>query len=582
MMKRWEKRILLLAASAVLTAGCAKTPEDAIVRKKGTQSLENYQEADPKGTQAESTQDVGNDAGENGADDAVGSGSDGSAVDAAGDIGVSLGAADGNAGGTGDADNTSGEDFGGTGGTGTAGDQESQGTNVLAQRLQAPERYTSSVTSEDGVFSLTCDAAVQVPDVEKVSVYRVRQREFTQEWIDTVTNAFFGDAPVYNGTYFNMTKEEALEMLNQLKAWQAEGNLDPYGYIADARAAGAENAEEYYDLQADIDGWEQQYETAAETKERTAVTPGLGNSYYYEDGEKVYQENYFVGAVDLDGQIYKYLLKPDLSSPMWIEILRDKEQPDIYSGSVRWYTRGEDTGNEPDFFPSRETQLELAGITPEEAVKITDPYMEKLGMLGDFSAKAVELSGCTTASPRQDEPQYLDAGWQVTYTRNIDGFPITAEENLGGGLESHDDTTTVPWCYERVTITVNDEGLQCVEIMNLYDVEEQQVENVQMLPFPEIAGIFEQMLKIENSDMTYTKSVNYEIDQVKLGYMRIYDPGADNRSGLLVPVWDFFGRMTDESEYEGETNVSVNARPLNSFLTVNAADGTVVNRSLGY
>ena len=145
-----------------------------------------------------------------------------------------------------------------------------------------------------------------------------------------------------------------------------------------------------------------------------------------------------------------------------------------------------------------------------------------------------------------------------------------------------DDTTTIPWCYERVEFTVNKEGLQNVQILNLYDVGEQQVENVEMLSFPEVAGIFEQMLRIKSADMEYSTLSKYEVDRVQLGYMRIYDPGTDSRSGLLVPVWDFFGRHTDEYDYEGETGSSTVERPQNSFLTVNAADGTVIDRNLGY
>lgn len=85
MKKRWKKWILLLAASAVLTAGCAKTQGDAGVQEKGTQSQENDQGAERKETQAESAQEGGG---------------DGSSADDGGDIGVigSVAAAEGSGG----------------------------------------------------------------------------------------------------------------------------------------------------------------------------------------------------------------------------------------------------------------------------------------------------------------------------------------------------------------------------------------------------------------------------------------------------------------------------------------------------
>lgn len=144
------------------------------------------------------------------------------------------------------------------------------------------------------------------------------------------------------------------------------------------------------------------------------------------------------------------------------------------------------------------------------------------------------------------------------------------------------DSTMETWSYERIQFTVNKEGLQHAEIDNLYDVGEKQVENVELLPFPEVAEIFESMLRLQNSDMTYSKEKRFDIDRVTLGYMRVYDPGADAISGLLVPVWDFFGKSTDYAVYGDEEYVNAVARQTISFLTINAADGTVIDRGLGY
>lgn len=147
--------------------------------------------------------------------------------------------------------------------------------NVLAQKLQVPDRYVAS--AGEGIFSLDCDAEILVPDVEKVSVWKVSQKEFSQEWIDQVTEAFFGDRPVYNGgTYFVITKDQALEQLNQLKTWQAEGNLDPYGSIAKAREDGDTLRAEDLSLQSQIDRWEEIYANASEETDRTEVKPMTG------------------------------------------------------------------------------------------------------------------------------------------------------------------------------------------------------------------------------------------------------------------------------------------------------------------
>lgn len=50
----------------------------------------------------------------------------------------------------------------------------------------------------------------------------------------------------------------------------------------------------------------------------------------------------------------------------------------------------------------------------------------------------------------------------------------------------------------------------------------------------------------------------------------------------MIPVWDFFGSMTSESEYNGETESNTSKDPNESFLTINAVDGSIINRNLGY
>ncbi len=561
-MQSRKMRFLGLSAAAfalLLSAGCAKTPDRAVVRQKGDKSIAQYREADT----------------------AEADGQDTSGTEAA-DVQESL---------TGESTEEGQNRASGETDLDGGGDQENTiEANALAQRLQVPERYTASDSEE--IYELNCDAQVIVPDVEKVSVWKVSQREFSQEWIDRVTETFFGDRPVYNGnTYYVPTKDEVLEELNQLKAWQAEGS-HPYGpYVSEEDLSGLSEEElaAHPTLQDYIDERERDYTDAPDEPDRSEVTPALGASWWIDEetGEKQYDQledwKSFRGVVELDdGTSYSYRLSSGQDMPMEIEILRRKEGSET---APWWYTQ-DMNGEDSDQLPSQEELSRMAGISPEEAQAMTDAYMEKLGLSEEFSAKAVNLSVCWYAVEEMadDGPasQLESAGWQVDYTRDVGGFPVTDEENVGGALQSMDDTTTETWCYERVEFTVNEEGLQKVTILDLYDVGEQQVENVEMLPFPEIAGIFEQMLRIKNVDMNYTTHMEYKINRVQLGYMRIYDPGTDSRSGLLVPVWDFFGQEKGEYDYEGEIGSNTVERPQNSFLTVNAADGTVIDRSLGY
>lgn len=143
------------------------------------------------------------------------------------------------------------------------------------------------------------------------------------------------------------------------------------------------------------------------------------------------------------------------------------------------------------------------------------------------------------------------------------------------------ESTVVPWGYEVLNIIVGRDGIQKVEFFNLYEIGEVQKENVVLMDFNEIIKVYEQMMEVSNADISeLEKQRTYHIKKIKLGYSRIYDPKSDNGSGVLVPVWDFFGGF--DTETDDYSNKNSGEYSNQSFLTINAIDGTVIDRELGY
>ena len=73
--------------------------------------------------------------------------------------------------------------------------------------------------------------------------------------------------------------------------------------------------------------------------------------------------------------------------------------------------------------------------------------------------------------------------------------------------------------------------------------------------------------------------MDIKVDHIKFGLTRITE-ASKRDSGLLVPVWDFFGTSTQIIEVDGQTKEYPDG-PI-PILTINAIDGSVINRSLGY
>ena len=73
--------------------------------------------------------------------------------------------------------------------------------------------------------------------------------------------------------------------------------------------------------------------------------------------------------------------------------------------------------------------------------------------------------------------------------------------------------------------------------------------------------------------------IDIQVDQIRFGLTRVTEQNKRN-SGLMVPCWDFFGTVTYAMESDGQTKLYEDG-PV-PILTINAIDGSIINRSLGY
>jgi hypothetical protein len=73
-------------------------------------------------------------------------------------------------------------------------------------------------------------------------------------------------------------------------------------------------------------------------------------------------------------------------------------------------------------------------------------------------------------------------------------------------------------------------------------------------------------------------TLQLNVNSVQLGLMRITE--SNNRdSGVLIPVWNFMGSITIIREDE---KPAFWEQTSNSLLTINAVDGSIIDRGLGY
>lgn len=165
-----------------------------------------------------------------------------------------------------------------------------------------------------------------------------------------------------------------------------------------------------------------------------------------------------------------------------------------------------------------------------------------------------------------------------TYAREIDEILVTYTTTRCGS--SPDSYANVP-DYERCVVTISNRGFESVLYSNPMQIGGTIQPTAQLLPFDDITSVLKSVMPIAY-DALYSNpnndAITFTIDRITLGYIRTPVKGTDN-AYQLIPVWDFFG-IGKEAKVEGFLN-SLKS-PNISLFTINAMDGTVIDRSYGY
>lgn len=231
---------------------------------------------------------------------------------------------------------------------------------------------------------------------------------------------------------------------------------------------------------------------------------------------------------------------------------------------------------------------EWGGISKEEAIAQGDTLMQALGL------DAMQL----------DDAQEGDNGeWQLCYMPSANGFCLPSirqdvVETHEGEKISHfqyftyhaseeTNADSVSWPMESVWVDVGKDGILSFTWDSPSGETIVKEEQTALLPFEEIASIADTMLPVvivgpKGHSLVDLDRINgfdtkmdVEITKVSLTLMRIRDKGS--LQGTIVPVWDFWG--TSSWYRADEQPHSYDTQPM---LTLNAIDGTVVSRELGY
>ncbi len=223
-----------------------------------------------------------------------------------------------------------------------------------------------------------------------------------------------------------------------------------------------------------------------------------------------------------------------------------------------------------DGFP---VSLDEAVSSAETVARSIDPGLR-------YYDAAAAIDGLRAAEDNETVP----IGYQLFFTRDHSGvqttYAVPGGDSDGGGRS--DAVYSEDYPQEALVIVVTEKGIFSVCYTAPQTVSAVETENVRLLPFEEVKSVFDKNIVLTKG--AGDLDLYIRIDHVRLGMMRIAQPNS--RDFLVVPVWDFIGGSVTESEFTEHSDADywnmIQDDPNVSYLTVNAINGAVISRSLGY
>ena len=413
--------------------------------------------------------------------------------------------------------------------------------NIFIMNLGIPQNLKLESISAKGKLLVHTDASIILPQADKMPIARVKMSRLANDTVKRLVEVLFeGARPISDDLsllpqkYYDNIIEDLMTNVNN-DTWFSERYLEQAEY--DASLADAMQSLENAPSQATYEPLQYQFDNPAEDGKYV-------HYYALRDDDRlsriiVYTESGFARL-----EYYRNL------DDSCLDILLNRAIPSPDSSSV-------------ESLPLHTTQA--------EALDMAETSLQKMGLNG-FT--------CTGMRKHVAENICPTGVYEFMFTREINGVAVTYTDDGGGDrkIRYEDEQFAKPWLYERIRVFIDDNGIAMFEYRSPHELTDIEAEGARLLPFSSVQAIFEEMIVIVDNEYDMSDeewTCEYFIDHVTLGLMRLTERNVGSQ-GLLVPVWDFFGHSVDSYGIQRGTS------GYTSLLTINAIDGSIIDRFAGY
>lgn len=451
-----------------------------------------------------------------------------------------------------------------------------------------PKHVRKTFTSEVDTAVIDINAVVEVQSVAMPSV-RVCPRSFTQEDAANIIAILSEDGKLYADSKDTPSAERIAAKLQSDKALLEAIQTHPEQFSTNARLITSGAFEKSVEV----------LEAAIET----AAPLGEFDEAFKKEEQNGDEIGDISGGFIRDGQYYALIIGNDETGG---SLICSRLQNDPVALRLM----------QPYTLTYQEQGADIVGVVYSEALSLAE------GIVSGISAGEMVLgSAVGIAYPEEILPGY----YQFYFVRQVNGASVgvdntqLAEDVYNASVA--DASFVEGWPYESLQVRVDAKGLLHLQWVSPMTVVETLTERTALLPFEEILscfgklafvkGEYREQLGWQNDSGKIISRVRTNIERIQLSLMRVESEGGF----FLIPVWDFYG-YTDlldqddnpfsfattqpnseyteygkkgESEFTSIMNKTQAEVDLNriverqtSLLTINAIDGTIIDRLTGY
>ena len=458
--------------------------------------------------------------------------------------------------------------------------------------LQQYDHYTADIKNDSLNVTVRADAVVDIPQAEKLSVFRVKQHTFTDADIEPFRQAFFGDAELYDG--FLMSQETKADLEPQIA--NCRERLD------EVTAREPKTDDEAHDREIMMQEWQKELNALQERYEAAAFEPelvptdgkllnaaeqlasGKNLSYWQWQTDLGCKEAVEMRTADGHASLYVQNNPNYSNSMVFSKTPVGTEYMTVLGGGHYIENAKKKPGSDVPLLDGgldpNETLTPIpddsAELSQEDAQRQAEDFLHRVG-LDEFAFCEGGKFQVFLDLRAKDGTNYKQTCWILHYYRSFDGVMLDQASGMkyAEGWEG-DDFRKQLWPGEMIEFMINDTGIVGFCWNAPLEITETVVDHAALKPFDTVTSTFEQMIPMTGAtnDPEHT-GADINIDRVTLTYSRISEKDSFD-TGLVVPVWGFRGTRKEVVEGNGMDSYYY------TQMAINAIDGSVIDASLGY